>query len=244
MTKKTIIYTDGSSRGNPGPGGWGAIIADGEIVKELGGVEKRTTNNRMELIAVVKALEYAIRRKLQSAEIRTDSSYVLKGATLWLPNWKRRNWKTAGSSEEKQMEVANRALWEKMDFLLPQIKLQWTLLEGHIGIDGNERCDEIATVYADGDLVPLYEGYQKDYPVDLTLRYDKKLLEKKAQHKTTVGKSGKAYSYLSWVDGVIKIHKNWAECEERVKGKSNVKFRKALSAEQEAGIKKEFQALK
>ncbi len=148
----TIIYTDGSSRGNPGPGGWGAIVA-GKTVQEIGGRESQTTNNRMELTAAIEAL------KLNPAEpitVFSDSEYVIKGITEWIHGWIKRGWKNA-----QKKAVLNQDLWEKLYDLTDGKDITWKYVRGHVGTPGNERCDVIATSYADGEPVALYSG-----PVD------------------------------------------------------------------------------
>ena len=229
MQPKAKIFTDGSSRGNPGPGGWATIISFDDRVVELGGYEKLTTNNRMELFSVIRGLEY-IRHYKKETEIFTDSSYVLKGAKTWLSGWKKNGWKT-----QNKKEVLNKDLWEKIDKLLDVVKVSWSLVPGHSGIPANERCDEIATSFADKEETPLFTGSSSEYPVDLSIS---KSFGTGEERKTK--NSGRAYSYISKVDGKIQIHKTWAECEERVKGKAGAKFRKTFSEENERLLKEEW----
>ncbi len=131
------IYTDGACRGNPGPGGWAATLRCGEREKELSGAEPQTTNNRMELTAVIRALE-ALKRPVQ-ASVFTDSQYVRRGITEWLANWKARDWKTAD-----RKPVKNRDLWQELDTLASSHKIQWHWVRGHAGVPGNERVDRLA----------------------------------------------------------------------------------------------------
>ena len=132
-----VIYTDGACRGNPGPGGWGALlVADGRE-KELWGGETLTTNNRMELTAAIRALEALTRRC--RAELYTDSQYVKNGIGEWLPTWKRRGWKT---SDKKP--VKNRDLWEALEALVARHEVRWHWVRGHAGDAGNERADLLA----------------------------------------------------------------------------------------------------
>lgn len=131
------IYTDGACRGNPGPGGWGALLTSGEHAKELSGAEPLTTNNRMELTAVIRALE-ALKRPSQ-LRIFTDSEYVRRGITEWLRNWKARGWKTAD-----RKPVKNQDLWERLDALAAGHEVEWRWVKGHAGIPGNERVDRLA----------------------------------------------------------------------------------------------------
>jgi ribonuclease HI len=227
-----IIFTDGASRGNPGPGGWGVVIVDGEKVLELGGREDRTTNNRMEMMSLLKALE-VVKNSDKKIKIFLDSGYVLNGATKWVEGWQNRGWITS-----QKEEVLNRDLWEKISELLKNKNIEWKLIPGHAGIPGNERVDEISTDFADNKKVDLYSGDLKNYFVKniLNVSFDEKKLVKKNNSKLP------AYSYISMIDGKIEIHKTWAECEKRVKGK-NAKFKKAVSAEDEKNITEEFKKL-
>ena len=133
-----IIYTDGACSGNPGPGGWGAVILDQKKKQDnISGKEKITTNNRMELMAAIKALEYID----QNDEIIlfTDSNYVKDGITKWIHNWKKNNWKTAAKKP-----VKNSDLWERLDTLHSKRNVVWRWVKGHSGHPGNERADELA----------------------------------------------------------------------------------------------------
>jgi ribonuclease HI len=131
------IYTDGACRGNPGPGGWGALLSSGEHRKELSGAEPLTTNNRMELTAVIRALE-ALKRPTE-ARIFTDSEYVRRGITAWVKSWKARGWKTAD-----RKPVKNQDLWERLDQLAAGHRIEWRWVKGHSGVPGNERVDQLA----------------------------------------------------------------------------------------------------
>lgn len=136
------IYTDGACSGNPGAGGWGVILRCGETEKELSGGEKETTNNRMELTAVIEALK-ALKRECEVL-LYTDSRYVMDGVTQWLPNWKQNNWKTSN----KKSAVKNLDLWQELDTLLPKHKIKWIWVKGHNGHPENERVDKLAREYA------------------------------------------------------------------------------------------------
>ena len=134
---QTIIYTDGSSRGNPGPGGWAAILIRDDSVKEIGGREVHTTNNRMEMMAVISAIREI--KIGEPATINTDSSYVLKGSTEWLGGWKRNNWKTS-----QKKDVENQDLWQEMDSEVVKHQIEWVWVKGHAGNHFNEIVDELA----------------------------------------------------------------------------------------------------
>ncbi|MCQ2580841.1 MAG: ribonuclease HI [Alphaproteobacteria bacterium] len=136
------IWTDGSCLGNPGPGGWAFIATDGINTVERNGGEENTTNNRMELMAVISALTAA--RKHKSIELHTDSQYVKNGMQSWMKNWKKNNWRTADKKP-----VKNQDLWIKLDELSQNIELHWVWVRGHNGEEMNERCDELARTYAE-----------------------------------------------------------------------------------------------
>ncbi len=137
MTAVVEIYTDGACRGNPGPGGWAAILSYEGREKELAGAEALTTNNRMELTAVIRALE-ALKRP-SAARVFTDSEYVRRGVTEWLPRWKARGWRTAD-----RKPVKNQDLWEVLDRLAAAHHVDWRWVPGHAGVPGNERADQLA----------------------------------------------------------------------------------------------------
>jgi ribonuclease HI len=166
----TSVYTDGSSRGNPGPGGWAAIIVGDHTVRELGGREERTTNNRMEMLAAIEALkslpsdsnaptfQSESRSKGVGIEIYTDSEYLLNGITKWIFAWQANGWKT-----KNKKEVLNQDLWERLLSEVEKRNLDWQKVEGHSGHKLNDRCDEIATGFADNKKVILFNGEKKNY---------------------------------------------------------------------------------
>ena len=137
MPKYVELFTDGACKGNPGVGGWGALMRFGETEKRLFGAEAETTNNRMELMAVICSLE-ALTEPC-SVSITTDSKYVLQGMTEWLANWKRRNWQTAAKKP-----VLNVDLWKRLDAAAGGHQIEWHWVKGHAGHPGNERADELA----------------------------------------------------------------------------------------------------
>ena len=165
---KVIIYTDGSSRGNPGPGGWGAIIFAEDNVIEIGGREEQTTNNRMEIKAAiesVKLINESISESRKTGfvgdvemEIFSDSEYVIKGITVWINNWQKNNWRT-----KDKREVMNKDLWQKLLEETENKKIEWKKVAGHSGHEWNNRCDEIATSFADGLNIELYDGSKSGY---------------------------------------------------------------------------------
>lgn len=136
--QRVEIFTDGACSGNPGAGGWGVILRCRGVEKELSGAERETTNNRMEMTAVIEALK-ALKCPC-NITLYTDSRYVMDGVNQWLPNWKRNNWKTAN----KKSDVKNVDLWQELDALLPQHEIRWVWVKGHAGHPENERVDELA----------------------------------------------------------------------------------------------------
>ena len=276
MIEKITIFTDGSSRGNPGPGGWGAVVVrslqckvknestaikmqdKGAISVELGGGEKNTTNNRMELEAAIQGLKKvrsdsvipAIRRLADEIQdstaqvtIFSDSSYVINGITKWVKGWKRNGWQT-----KTKEDVLNKDLWLELDGLVAEVesktgKVHWEYVGGHVGILGNERCDHIATSFADGMKIKLYEGPLASYDLSniLDISFDQTKQTQKSAN--SAHSRAKAYSYVSMIQGVIETHHSWAECEKRVKGVKGARFKKALDSDGEARIIAEFEAV-
>ena len=139
MTDIVEIYTDGACKGNPGAGGWGALLAWNGKTRELCGGEAHTTNNRMEMTAVIRALE-ALKRKSR-VRLHTDSQYVQQGISEWIHSWKKRGWRTAG-----RKPVKNEDLWRRLDELAGEHEIEWLWVRGHDGNPGNERADELANL--------------------------------------------------------------------------------------------------
>lgn len=136
------IFTDGGCSGNPGPGGWAFVVVEGEDVRyKMSGGESFTTNNKMELTAVINALLYAKRMGEDSIAIHTDSQYVKNGITQWIHNWKRKGWKTAGGDCVKNQEY-----WQKLDTLSSSLSVSWNWVKGHAGISHNELCDTLVGI--------------------------------------------------------------------------------------------------
>ncbi len=137
MTKKVVIFTDGACSGNPGPGGWGAVLTFEGNEREICGGEADTTNNRMELMAAISALETLSRPCL--VELHTDSQYLRGGVTGWMENWKKRGWLTADKKPVKNIE-----LWQRLDEARKRHEVSWHWVKGHAGHEMNERADELA----------------------------------------------------------------------------------------------------
>ncbi|MDZ4719525.1 MAG: ribonuclease HI [Roseiflexaceae bacterium] len=197
------IVTDGACRGNPGPGGWAAIISDGTTTREIGGGEPHTTNNRMELRAAVEALRLVDPNK--PVRIVTDSQYLINGATRWIRGWQRSGWLT---KEEKPVE--HRDLWEEIDRLAGS-RVTWEYVRGHAGHPENERADRIAQSYADGQPIPARTSAT---------------IPSRGSSNTT-DTSGPRY--LSLVNGQLARHTTWDACKMRVHGASGALYKKCSS---------------
>lgn len=216
--REAVAFTDGACLGNPGPGGWGAILRlPGGRVRELGGREARTTNNRMELKAAIEVLRAAPAGT--PLVVHTDSSYVIGGASRWLASWKRRGWRKPDGAE-----VLNRDLWTELDGLLGRGGLSWRHVRGHSGVPANARADAIAVSFAEGRPEHLYEGPAAAYPHGI----------EESLADAGVRPGPPTAPYLSLVGGRLERHATWAECEARVKGHRGVRFKKVRSRQEEA----------
>jgi ribonuclease HI len=223
----TMIFTDGASSGNPGPGGWGAIILrpDG-WVKELGGGAASTTNNRMEMTAAIESIETL--NEAEPIEVYTDSLYLIKGITEWIENWQKNNWiSTQGNP------IANIDLWQDLAQTIAGRQIQWRHVRGHTGVPGNERADEIAVAFSRGEHPDLYESTLNAYPIALT---DMVPTSEPKKAKKGSKNSKKPYSYLSLIQGELIRHDSWTDCENRIRGQSGARFKKAMTPEEEAQI--------
>lgn len=234
-----VVFCDGASKGNPGPGGWGVVVVTpAGHVTELGGRDPHTTNNRMELTGAISALA-ELGGVAGPVAMYTDSTYVIKGIREWIWAWRRRGWKTAEGKD-----VLNRELWEALDDLVSargKGAISWHYVRGHAGIPGNERVDEIADGLAQQQPVTLFRGALVDYPLPILDLPDDTDVPARSTSSSSSGpsKSGskaKAHSYLSVVDGKPMRHATWADCERRVKGRSGARFKKATSAADEVAI--------
>ncbi len=237
-SKPLTIFTDGSSIRNPGPGGWGVVVVGTNKVIELGGGKKLTTNNEMELAAAISALEFVLVLNPMPSLVHlyTDSQYLIHGITKWVWGWSQSGWMT-----KDKKEVTHTMLWKRLLVLVKDIKkkggiVEWKHVLSHVGMSGNERADEIATAFAKGKKIELWEGTLLEYPIADITHIDMKIVDAPSG---SAKNKGKAYSYLSLVDGIAERHTTWAECKERVEGKK-AKFRKALSEKNEAEILKEW----
>lgn len=229
------IFADGACSGNPGPGGWGAVIVTSEgFVVELAGREDPTTNNRMELGGVIASLN-AVRGRPGVALVHSDSTYVIEGITKWILGWKRRGWTTAAGEP-----VKNEDLWRTLEAAVAargRGGVQWRWVKGHAGHDANERCDAIAVAFAKRLPIELYDGPLLEYPYGSLLPSEAKSL--RVRPKDRKAADTRPVSYLSYLDGKLELHSTWRECEARVKGRP-AKFKKVRSAEEATEARKSW----
>ncbi len=231
MTEQRVrITTDGACSGNPGPGGWAAIVEMGHRYFELAGGEPQTTNNRMEMTAVIEAL-----RRVppgSQPEVVTDSSYVRDGITKWIFGWKRRGWVRPDGSP-----VLNRDLWEQMDALASTRGARFTLVRGHAGHPLNERCDELAVACARGETPELRTGDVASLPSRQSAAASH---AGSNQDPSSPAPSGQKPWYISLVNGELRRHATWPECQQTVSGAPRARYRKVTGPEQERAILSEW----
>jgi len=227
---KWIAFTDGASSGNPGPSGWGVIVAtpEGQVI-ELGGGSPRATNNQMELMGTIVALRQI--PKAEAVMLYTDSTYVIKGITQWIWGWMKNGWKTAEGKDVSNKELWQELLREQQRLGKGVVKLHY--VPGHAGVPGNERTDEIAVSFSKGRDISLYKGDLKFYDFDLSIVVSAEL--KTAPSSSKKGPSGPSH-YLSLLGSTPARHTTWAECEQRVKGQSGARFKKVSSPEEERTV--------
>lgn len=224
---EAIIFTDGASQGNPGSGGWGAVIsvtekdkeADTNRVMELGGHLKETTNNQAELTAVIESLAWAKENTIQSITVYTDSSYLIQGITNWRHNWQKNGWTT-----RQDDPVKNKKLWQDLIAVQKSLDVAYEHVEGHAGIPANERADDIATAFASQDTPDLFSGSVGEYDVSLS---------------PETQKLANAPVYLSFVDGEVRQHDSWPDCKQRVEG-VEAQYRKVKTVPERDELLKEW----
>ena len=231
-----LLFTDGASKGNPGPGGYGAILVFPEgRVKELGEGFREVTNNQMELLATIEGIK-EIEGIPGPLAVLTDSTYVIQGITQWVWGWLKNEWRTAAGKP-----VANRDYWQQLMKLTSARteSISWHYVRGHTGVPGNERADEIGSELAFGKSVALYDGMLTGYDLAIHDIPENTNLPDRSRSAAKTSKKA-AYSYLSVVGGELQSHATWKDCEARVKGRSGARFKKAVSAADEAAIKKSW----
>lgn len=229
------IFTDGATRGNPGPGGYGVVILDMQTqhVYEYGDGKKLTTNNEMELAAVLRALQVAAQKKYHSFTLFTDSKYVHTGVTAWRFGWAKRGW-----TNKEGETIKNRELWQEVHKTLNTtgfVDIQWVRVSGHMGVPGNERADTIATAFADDKKTDLAAG-TIDSSQWAALAQVPSLEEIDAiRARKRAHTSGEGCWYISLIDGVVEDHQTWDECKKRTTGVFS-KYKKVCSEEEKAEV--------
>lgn len=211
-----VVYTDGACRGNPGPGGWAAVLDRAGWFEEIGGREERTTNNRMEMRAALEGLRRV--RVGEAVRVVTDSRYLHDGISRWIHAWRRRGWRKADGGE-----VLNRDLWEALEGATrrPGLPVSWEHVRGHAGHALNERCDALATAFARGESPRLRCGDGSWIPGLTSERLAPGL---------------KFPIYLSLVEEELRVHLDWGDCEHWVKGAKGGRYKKVRNPSELSGV--------
>lgn len=241
-SKPNIVFGDGSSLGNPGPGGWGVVAHLNDEVIERGGADPYTTNNAMETKALVEALALIEEHSQTLTEVWIcfDSQYVLRAAQSWVFGWSKKAWKNSSGNP-----VANQDLWrevlERSLRIKKKTKMRFFYVAGHSGHDGNERVDELARSFAEGSNPILYKGDLSQYSVDLFSQLDGiQPIEEIESRPFAKPKANTKGYYLSFVGGTLYRDETWGACEARVKGVSGAKYKKIKSSNEEEQILKQW----
>lgn len=231
MNKTIFIYSDGACSGNPGPGGWAAVILfpEGRVL-ELGGGERPTTNNRMEMKGAIAALA-AVQDRPEPVKLYTDSGLLINGIKGWIHGWKKKGWLTAAGQP-----VVNRDLWELLDSLAAARRgaLSWGHVKGHAGHEINERCDAIAVAFSKGTKIALHNGPAVGCGYSLLEPGDEHLHKPGEKSSSSKRKPPKHGYYLSLVHGAVHRDAAWPACQARVHGVAGAKFKKVAGADDEA----------
>lgn len=240
-----VAFCDGACSGNPGPGGWAAIVwnSESDQVWEMGGGDDPTTNNRMEMTALLRTLEFFESQADCSVDelwILSDSSYVIRGIEEWIPKWKAKNWQKSDGEA-----VANQDLWKKLEAASELVdKLKLVHIMGHSGVSENERVDEIAVSFSKKSSIDVYSGPRLSHPQGIFFHLSglkisawTKEIQNKSQKnpkkKSSKAPTGPGTYYVSVVKGEVQTHVQWAECELRVKGTSGARFKKVKNKSEE-----------
>jgi ribonuclease HI len=233
---KLVIYTDGASRGNPGLGGWGAVVLVSDMALEIAGFSKMATNNQMELQAVLEVLSDSGSLAHKGlVVVYSDSAYVVNGMNSWVWGWEKKDWITSTKTP-----VVNKDMWVKILALLKTYgdRLSIEKVKGHDGDLYNERCDELAVAAALGKKETHFQGSQKDY--DIFLKEIGTTVKKSAPKNKKTKSTAPAYSYVSLVGDKVYTDKTWADCEKRVKGTKGAKYQKVFSKGEETGLIQDY----
>ena len=229
-----LLFTDGACSGNPGKGAWAFVaihletnLGDSEVI-EGADFSDQTTNNKMELTAVLKAIEWLAERKFDEAVIWTDSKYVQEGLSSWIYGWQRNNWVTKEGNPVSNQELWKHALTLEKSLGVTWKKIRLERLPGHHGILGNERCDQLARECIANEFASTYQGPLKNHPFGMDM------LKTSPDKVQNLGE----FWYISLVAGEAKRHKTWPECEAYVRGKKSAKFKKVYSIQEESLILK------
>ena len=222
--QKSLLFTDGACSGNPGPGGWAYVaLSPDKTVKEGCGHQASTTNNQMELLAIIEGLSFLSQKSQEEIFVFTDSVYAIRGIQQWVHGWKKNGWKT-----KEGKPVLNQELWERLDTLRQklnrsEVRIQWQFVRGHSGTPGNERCDELSRLCSQKYDPLCFEGPVDNYAFDL---FNLPSVEPLPEFKPIKKQSSEKPIYLSLIDGILKEHASWSDCEARVKGRSGARFKK------------------
>jgi ribonuclease HI len=236
MKSDLVIYTDGASRGNPGPGGWAAVIIAGNEVMEIAGSAAKATNNQMELAGVEAVLsDSAALAWKGNVIIHSDSAYAINGLTKWVKGWEKNGWMT-----QAKTPVENKGQWQNLSYFAKQYgtRLKFEKVKGHAGELYNERCDELAVAAALGKKPRCFAGKMKDY--ERFLAEEGTTVKKAAPKKKKSSGDMPAYSYVSCVNGKVYADKTWAACEKRVKGAKGAKYKKVFSKAEETSLIQDY----
>lgn len=236
--REFIIFSDGACSGNPGPGGWASIVAEvDQHVEELGGSSPATTNNRMEIEASLSALEW-VRERVGDDKINirlySDSKYVVEGGSQWIFGWQKKGWKTSQGDEVKNLDLWQR-LWSVLQELRRNGRIHWEYVAAHSGIEANERCDQVAVAFSQGESPFLYSGDFSEYSISLSVP-EKKPSESKSKDKSVASKP----YYLSLIHGKVYRDETWPQCQGRVQGAPGARYKKVKSSSEEELILKQW----
>jgi ribonuclease HI len=243
MESEIIIYCDGACSGNPGQGGWGIIVIFSDSIIELGGYQSQTTNNQMEILAAIRALEFVQKQKLAVSKITvyTDSSYLINAITKWIFGWIKNNWVTLEGDSVKNKEYFHELLGLVKN--LEPAKIDWRYVPGHRGVVGNERVDQIAVAFSKGEGMGLnlYQGLKEGYPYPEIFSFDySKIQNINSDSAQKNSRNKKAIGYLAFVSGQLFSFKTWEECSKVVQGRSGAKFKKFSTKEEAQEILKSW----